>query len=142
MNALFLLTSKSDVAYLYDHNDIRQGLARMRIHHYTAIPVITASGDYVGCISEGDFLWALIDRKDEIPDLTIKDLIRVDFNRSAHIDITMETLLERVKVQNFVPITDDRNKFIGIITRKDVICYFQERYEKEQLEQIKPLAVD
>ena len=59
----------------------------------------------------------------------------------ATIRLTMETLLERVKVQNFVPITDDRNKFIGIITRKDVICYFQQRYVKEAIEDTKPLAV-
>ena len=141
MNALFLLTSKSDVAYLYDHNDIRQGLARMRIHQYTAIPVITAAGDYVGCISEGDFLWALIDRKDELPDLTIRDLIRPDLNRAALLTSLWKLYLKESRSKTLFPSQMIAINSSGIITRKDVICYFQQRYEKEAIEDTKPLAV-
>ena len=35
----------------------------------------------------------------------------------------MEELFERITNQNFVPVTDDRGIFIGIITRKDIITY-------------------
>ena len=38
-------------------------------------------------------------------------------------------MMLRVMEQNFVPVVDDRQAFVGIITRKDVIHYF---YEKEQ----------
>ena len=43
----------------------------------------------------------------------------------------MDELLYLIMEQNFVPVTDDRGKFIGIVTRHDIIKYF---YEKEQAE--------
>ena len=39
----------------------------------------------------------------------------------------MEDLLELVLSQNFVPVVDDFGRFIGIITRKDVIKYFYDK---------------
>ena len=32
--------------------------------------------------------------------------------------------------QNFVPVMDDDGKFIGIVTRKDIIKYFSEKIEE------------
>ena len=61
MNILYLLRIKSDVSYVYDNNTLRQGLERMKLKGYTAIPVITRDGDYVGTVSEGDFLWHIIE---------------------------------------------------------------------------------
>lgn len=138
MNAIFLLKNKGDVAFLYDDNTVRQGLEKMRAHGYTAIPVITHDGDYVGCISEGDFLWHIIDSDNndlhDKEEVSILSIMRPTFNPAVRIDVSMENLLNRAKEQNFVPVVDDRNKFIGIITRKDVIAYFQSRYEKDEIE--------
>lgn len=61
MNIAYFLLPKNRVAYLYDDHTFRQGLEKMRHHSYTAIPVITRSGQYVGTVSEGDFLWRLLD---------------------------------------------------------------------------------
>ena len=137
MNALFLLKSKASVALVYDDNTLRQGLERMRAHGYTAIPVISRDGDYVGCISEGDFLWHMVDsgeidiRSQE--NYLIKDILRKDWNPAVRVDVSMEELLERAMNQNFIPVTDDRNKFIGIITRRDIISYFSEKYFEAEL---------
>lgn len=136
MNAIFLLKNKSDVAFLYEDYTIRQGLEKMRAHGYTAIPVISRNGDYVGCISEGDFLWYMIKHQDNdlhsIEDTSILEIMRPEFNPAAHINVSMEDLLNRAKEQNFVPIVDDRYKFIGIITRKDIIAYIQFVYGHEK----------
>ena len=40
------------------------------------------------------------------------------------IDVTMDELLERAHNQNFVPVTDARGTFIGIVTRQDIIRHF------------------
>ena len=61
MNIIFLLRPKATVAFLYDDSTIRQGLEKMRAHGYTAIPVITREGRYIGTVSEGDFLWHMVD---------------------------------------------------------------------------------
>lgn len=136
MNILSLLKYKSSVAYLYNDNTLRQGLEKMRFHGYTAIPVISRDGKYVGTVSEGDFLWHCIDRnisniKDE-ENFFVNDIIRSGWNPPAKISITIEDLLLMVMDQNFIPMIDDRNSFIGIITRKDIIKQFYNKtYIKE-----------
>ncbi len=134
MNIAFLLKPKCDTAYLYTTDTIRQGLEKMHYHHYTAIPVIDPEGYYHGTITEGDFLWHVLETaggKTPVPfDIHqaehehVSDLLRTEFNPSVQICATMEDLLKRVMDQNFVPVIDDRGIFVGIITRKDVIGYF------------------
>lgn len=135
MNLFYLLKPKSTVAYLYKTNTIRQGLEKMRIHGYTAIPVIDDNGEYIGTISEGDFLWHILKyKKEDIKsqeEFNIIDIVNEERNRPVKTDVTMNELLLEVMDQNFVPVIDDRNVFIGIITRKDVIKYFYDKEKKE-----------
>ena len=48
-------------------------------------------------------------------------------NQAVHIEESMENLFEKVLNQNFVPVVDDNNVFIGIITRKDILQYLAKR---------------
>ncbi len=133
MNISFFLQPKIDVAYLYEDYSIRQALEKMKFYGYTAIPVLSVKNEYIGTISEGDFLWSICNfEKKEIMEkepqslehLKISD---ISFRRkypSVKIDTSMEELLERAMNQNFVPVVDDRNIFIGIITRRDIMRYF------------------
>ena len=135
MNLIQLLTPKCDVAVLYNYHTIRQGLEKMRHCGYSAIPVITKEGEYVGCVSSGDFLWQIVDARDihlkDEEKRCISDIIRKDFNQPVKISASIDELVERIINQNFVPIVDDRNKFIGIITRKDIIKYLIEKDKKK-----------
>ena len=128
MNVLMLLKPKETVKYIYDDNTLRQGMEKMRAHSYTAIPVISESGKYVGTVSEGDFLYYILDRREHSV-LTegkhfIRDIIRPDFNPAVRVDVSMDTLFECAENQNFVPVVDDWGTFIGIVTRQDIIKYF------------------
>ena len=131
MNILFFLIPKSQVAFLYDTSSMRQGLEKMRAHGYTAIPVITEEGTYCGTVSDGDFLWKMVDCNKtelrELEKLSVKDLLRDNWNPAVRVTASMEELLDRSMRQNFVPVVDDRNVFIGIITRKDIIHYLVEQ---------------
>ncbi len=130
MNVLMLLKPKDTVQYIYESNTLRQGLEKMRAHSYTAIPVITGNGQYAGTVSEGDFLYYLVDlREGEIKNQKkhhISDIIRKNFNPAVRIDVTMDELLKRAVNQNFIPVTDSLGTFIGIVTRQDIIRYFIE----------------
>ena len=42
----------------------------------------------------------------------------------------MEDLIDKALNQNFVPVVDDQNNFIGIVTRKDIIRYFSDKQLK------------
>ncbi len=127
MNVISLIRAKSTVVYLEEKYTVRQGLEKLRAHGFTAIPVIREDGSYAGSVSEGDFLWHILKSGGDIhmqESYRISDIIRPDWNPPAHINVTLDQLLERILSQNFVPMVDDRNLFIGIITRQDVIRYF------------------
>lgn len=132
MNILFFLTPKSEVAYIYDNDTLRQTLEKMEYHRYTAIPIIDhQDGTYIGTITEGDLLWDIKERynlnvkdAEEVPVLAIK---RKRDNEPVDVDADIEDLISKVMNQNFVPVIDDNDCFIGIITRKDVIQYLAQK---------------
>ena len=125
MNVITLLTPKAQVAYLYEDFTIRQGLEKLRVLGYTAIPVLSRDGTYRGSVSEGDFLWSLLDNEDNSlraqEKLPLKSIIRDDFHPAVSVRVTMEELLEQAMRQSFSPVVDDRGVFIGIVTRQTIM---------------------
>ncbi len=125
MNLLRFLTPKSQVAYLQDTASVRNGLEKLRHHGYTAIPVIARDGRYVGTVTEGDFLWALLEQGDcamkSLEKRRVADLLRKNWNPPVRVGEMMEQLLNRLMDQNFVPVVDDRDVFVGIVTRRSVL---------------------
>lgn len=128
MNILFFLTPKSRVAYLYDDETLRQALEKMEHHHFSAIPLISRqTGEYIGTVTEGDLLWEIKKRynltlrgAEDVPICLVR---RNRDNVPASAEADMEDLINKVMNQNFVPVIDGMNHFIGIITRRDVISY-------------------
>ena len=136
MNILFFLTPKSDVAYISEDDTLRQALEKMEHHKYSAVPIISRTGRYVGTLTEGDLLWGIknqfnLDLKsaERIPVTAIRR--RLD-NRPVKADANMEDLVGKALNQNFVPVLDDQKCFIGIITRKDIIKYFYQKCARLQ----------
>lgn len=125
MNVISLLTPKAQVAYLYEDCTIRQGLEKLRIRQYTALPVLARNGRYVGTVSEGDFLWCMVDRQDNSlraqEKLPLVTVMRKGFNPAVSIRVSMEELLERAMRQSFIPVVDDRGAFMGIVTRQTIM---------------------
>ena len=125
MNVISLLTPKAQVAYIYHDCTIRQGLEKLRAHGYTAVPVLARDGRYVGTVSEGDFLWNILDGNDNSlrakEKQPLRQIVRPGFNPAVRIDITMPELLDRAIQQSFIPVVDDRGAFVGIVTRQTVI---------------------
>ena len=128
---VFLLTPKSKISTLFEHFTLRQCLEKMKHYGYTAMPVLNQEGAYIGTVSEGDFLWHLLeeglyDIKSQ-EEYTLKDILRVTWNRPIKIDAKLEKVLTQVLDQNFVPVVDDRKMFMGIITRKSVMQYYTKK---------------
>ncbi len=130
-NILFFLIPKENVEYLEDDFSLRQTLEKLDIHGYSAIPILDKDGHYIDTISEGDILMYIKKNINfnlhQAEDIPLKDIkIRRKIN-SIHINSNMEDLLELSLNQNFVPVVDDLDHFIGIITRKDIIKYFYDK---------------
>ena len=136
MNILFFLTPKSEVAYIHDDESLRQVLEKMEYHKYSAVPIISRQGTYVGTITEGDLLWyiknQLVLNLQEARRILITNVPRRSDNTPVSIDSNMEDLLDKAMKQNFVPVLDDKKSFIGIVTRKDIMKYFADKMKKAE----------
>lgn len=122
MNVMAMLKPKCSTTYLHDTDSLRDGLHIMCESGYSAVPVVDAEGRYVGTVKEGDFLWNMMDNGIATLDSRqVKDILKTDWNLAVTDEEGMSTLIERALSQNFVPMVDDRNCYIGIITRRDII---------------------
>ena len=128
MNILFFLIPKHKVEYVFNDYSVRQVLEKLDAHSYTAIPMLDKEGHYIDTISEGDILMYIKHHKDlslfHLEDVSIKEVNIRRKMQSITIAANIEDLLELSLNQNFVPVVDDLNRFIGIITRRDIIKHF------------------
>ena len=135
MNILFFLTPKSEVAYIEDTFSLRQILEKMEIHRYSAIPILSNTGEYVGTITEGDILWYCkrnsMSALKTAENIFLADIPKKSEYASVSINSNMEDLIARAMAQNFVPVVDDNNIFIGIVTRKSVLKEFERQMKEE-----------
>ena len=89
--------------------------------------MLNKEGKYVGTITEGDLLWGIKNKYNlslkEAEYISITEIDRKQDYLAVRADANMEDLMLRAMNQNFVPVIDDQENFIGIITRKDIISY-------------------
>ena len=136
MNILFFLTPKEDVAHVDEDDTLRQVLEKMEYHKYSAVPIISRQGTYVGTITEGDLLWYIKNQLDlnlqAARRILLTNVPRRSDNTPVSIDSNIELLLDKAMKQNFVPVLDDKKSFIGIVTRKDIMMYFADKMNKTE----------
>jgi CBS domain-containing protein len=130
-NVLFFLTPKAMCAFLHDDDTLRQALEKMESAGYAALPILNKRGEYRGTLTEGDLLWALknlcyMDMR-QAEARRIMEIDRRKDNIPVRVTTSMQDLVERAVTQNFVPVVDDKDAFIGIVTRRSIIKYCQGR---------------
>ena len=134
-NILFFLTPKALCAFLYDDYTIRQALEKMEAAGYAALPILNRRGEYRGTMTEGDLMWAMKNmcymdmRQAEAHRIT--EISRRKDNVPVRVTTNMHDLVERATEQNFVPVVDDKDAFIGIVTRRAIIKYCQQMLFQE-----------
>ena len=133
MNLLFLLTPKANLTYIYEDFTIRQALERMETGRYASIPILKRSGEYIGTITEGDLLWAvknhyMMNIRDAEGHPVMEVPRRKDY-KPVPVTATTRELLDMAVDQNFVPVVDDKDSFIGIVTRQRIMRYGVEQFE-------------
>lgn len=131
INIAQIMLPKVSTAYIKENASVRQGMEMFRYHGYTAIPVVGEEGEYLGCVSEGDFLRHVckigtVDMKEQ-EKYKIKEIFRPDFCEPLHIQASLKELVEVGLKQNFIPIIDDRGFFCGIVTRRSLIAHLADR---------------
>ena len=130
-NILFFLTPKAMCAFVYDDFTLRQALEKMEAAGFAALPILNKRGEYRGTITEGDLLWAVknmcyMDMR-QAEAHRIMEIPRRKDNIPVRVTTSMHDLVDRASTQNFIPVVDDKDAFIGIITRRAIIKYCQQQ---------------
>ena len=60
MNIAKIMIPKISTVFLHEKDTIRQELERFMVHGYTAVPVLNDQEQYIGSVTEGDFLRHLL----------------------------------------------------------------------------------
>jgi CBS domain-containing protein len=134
-NILFFLTPKAMCSYLYDDYTLRQALEKMESSGFAALPILNRRGEYRGTLTEGDLLWGLKNmcymdiRLAE--SRRIMEISRRKDNIPVRVTTPMKDLVDRASTQNFVPVVDDKDTFIGIITRRSIIQFCMHQLFRE-----------
>lgn len=125
MNFLYYLLPKEKVAYINEDSTLRQAMEKMEHHRYTAVPIINSEGKYIGVLREGDILWYIKNLNafdlTLAEQITISKLPRVKDHKSITVNANLKELVDLAIEQNFIPVVDDSNTFIGIVTRRAII---------------------
>lgn len=136
MNILFFLTPKSDVDYINHDASLLKTLQKMQERNYSEIPIVESkTGKYIGTIKSGDILGYIKENTNlnfrEAADVPLMSIRRIRDNEAVNGNSRIEDVFEKIVNQNFIPVVDDDECFIGIITRRDVIKWMHNLYLKE-----------
>jgi len=136
LNILFFLTPKIEVDYIYDDSSLYKTMQTFDRHNYNTLPLINKKGRYIGIITAADILGCIRENFDlsvaASADFPVKNVKRLrDYNAVNGGTTTMEEIVNVAIDQNFVPVVDDDQNFIGIITRKSIINWMHQRFHKE-----------
>lgn len=136
MNILFFLTPKVDVGFVYSSDTVGEAAEKMLGYRFTTVPVINeVSGKYEGTLANDDLLREFYTHQEftlaQAGEKPLRSLFRRRDYDAVRADADIEDLLDFVTTQNFVPVVDDTNTFIGIITRREVMRYLRRNRKEE-----------
>ena len=130
-NILFFLTPKAMCSFVYDDYSVRQALEKMETAGYAALPILNRQGEYRGTLTEGDILWALKNMcYMDIRQAEARRIMEISRRKDyvpVRVTTDMKDLVSRASTQNFVPVVDDKDTFIGIVKRSDIVKYCAEQ---------------
>ena len=138
MKVAFFLIPKNEVVCLNTKTTMRQAMERMERHSFAAVPLVDDQGCYAGTITEGDLLWKLKNTPgldiNGMEKILLKDIATHAQNKPVQIDSRIVDLLVLASEQNFVPVVDDQNIFIGIVRRREIIEYCAELIREKEVD--------
>ena len=135
-NILFFLKPKAMCTFLYDDYTIRQALEKMEFANLAALPILNKQGEYRGTLTEGDLLWSMKNQcYMDIRQAEAHRIMEISRRRDyipVRVTTSMQDLVKRASTQNFIPVVDDKDAFIGIVTRGCIIEFCAQQIFPEE----------
>ena len=118
-------------AFLNEKATVRQAIELFDVHKYAVIPLVDDEGHFVGTLSEGDLLCFLknvvkYDIK-AAEKVSVKDMERYRQYRSLEVSSLWSEFFVLSLDQNFIPVTDDKGIYIGIVKRREIIKFLSDK---------------
>lgn len=136
MNILQFLIPKSHVDYAYDDFSMRQVAEKLSFHGYSAIPLLDKAGRYVRTVSSSDLFFYIMKNDtmdfheaENTPILMIPVTHEV---KALRYDAPVKDYYETALNQNYIPVIDDKQHFMGIIRRRELLDYLYHQPRKEE----------
>lgn len=133
MNIFEYFTPKSETYFLTNDMTIRQALEKFDYHKFSIVPILDEDGKYITTVSEGDILRFVKNKANfdiQIAEhVSIMDIEKYRPYKACTHNVSMDEVFKLALDQNFVPIVDDRNLYIGIVKRKSVMLYLLKENE-------------
>ena len=130
MNALKLMIPKSEVRFLFDVSSFAEGIGLLKSSGYSSVPVVSKTGAYVGVVSDKDFLnyYMKANGGDQsfYHRMVIRDVMSDGRGKPINVNSEIDDELLSSMEQNFVSVIDDTGRFLGIITRREIIRFLKE----------------
>ena len=128
-----LLTPKSATQFLKEDATVRQALETFDAHRFSVVPIVNEEGKYRGTLSEGDVLRFIKNQTrlsmKVLENITINEIDRYRPYAFVRVDALIAEVYALSLEQNFIPVVDDKDTYIGIITRREVLKYLSDRLE-------------
>ena len=133
--AIDYLTPKVQTYFIAAGSTIRQALEVFDYHKFSVVSVIDSKGRFVSTISEGDILRYIKNVANfdmaKAESIKIEKVERYRPYKALGINSSFDEIVKLSLDQNYIPVVDDRNVYIGIIRRSSIInAVFKEEIEK------------
>ena len=110
MNIIRSLQRKTECPFFYDYKTVQQALRFMRSHGCVQVPVVNQDGRY-----------------EAAKDHKIAELLRRGAPPALKITASDDELRCAALCGAVIPIVDDRDMFVGVVPREDIVQYFAEK---------------
>ncbi|MEG0255663.1 MAG: cyclic-di-AMP-binding protein CbpB [Vagococcus sp.] len=119
-----LLIDGDNVATLTDTNNLEHALLVLTNIGYSKIPVLNKEQQLVGLISLSNVVSEMFDTEsinpDRLSNILVSDVMEKNI-KSIMVPFNIEKILNYLVDTNFIPVVNEKNEFLGIVTRKEIL---------------------
>lgn len=123
-----IMLKKESLLVLESNQKVQEALERIKSEGYLSLPVVE-DHRFIGCISVYDIYQKYYEKDDVARNIflnsAISDYVKTDIPVLQAKDIVEDaSLLFSNKNIPFIPVVDDKDVFLGIVTQKAIFCAF------------------
>lgn len=125
-----------NVAHVIDEHSLLNALIILSNERYTTIPVLNVDNKLKGLINTATIIQNIIHQEGmDFDKLYTKRISDIDLPKAVTIrtDESFEVILDKLVKENFLCVLDEKNRFVGILTRRTLMIQINRLLHNESL---------